>query len=168
MQEEMDSLKKNETYDLVKPPKGKKVLKNRWLFKNKKVDNKLVKRKARLVVKGCHQKKGIDFDEIFALVVKMTSIRMILGLAACLNLELEQLDVKTAFLHGDLHEEIYMEQPEGFEVKGKENFVCKLKKSLYGLKQAPRQWYHKFDSFMSSNEYKRTTADPCVYFRKIL
>lgn len=166
MQEEMDSLKKNETYDLVKPPKGKKVLKNRWLFKNKKVDNKLVKRKARLVVKGCHQKKGIDFDEIFAPVVKMTSIRMILGLAACLNLELEQLDVKTAFLHGDLHEEIYMEQPEGFEVKGKENFVCKLKKSLYGLKQAPRQWYHKFDSFMSSNEYKRTTADPCVYFRK--
>ena len=96
----------------------------------------------------------------------MTSIRTILGLAASCDLELEQLDVKTAFLHGDLQEEIYMEQPEGFEEKGKEKLVCKLKKSLYGLKQAPRQWYHKFDSFMTSNGYKRTVADPCVYFRK--
>ena len=93
-----------------------------------------MKRKARLVVKGCNQKKGIDFDEIFSPVVKMTSIRTVLGLAASLDLELEQLDVKTAFLHGDLHEEIYMEQPEGFEEKGKEKLVCRLKKSLYGLK----------------------------------
>ena len=74
--------------------------------------------------------------------------------------------MKTAFLHGDLHEEIYMEQPEGFEEKGKEKLVCKLKKSLYGLKQAPRQWYRKFDSFMTSNGYKRTSGDPCVYFKK--
>ena len=118
------------------------------------------------MVKGCNQKKGIDFDEIFSFVVKMTSIRTVLGLAASLDLELEQLNVKTAFLHGDLHEEIYMEQPEGFEEKGKEKFVYKLKKSLYGLKQAPRQWYKKFDSFMTSNGYKRTLADPCVYIRK--
>ena len=83
-----------------------------------------------------------------------------------IDLELEQLDVKTAFLHGDLNEEIYMSQPEGFEVKGKEHMVCKLKKRLYGLKQAPRQWYKKFDSFMVSHEYKRTDADHCVYFRK--
>ena len=80
-----------------------------------------------------------------------------------MNLELGQLDVKTTFLHGDLDEEIFMEQPEGFKVKGKENMVFKLKKSLYGLKQAPRQWYKKFDSFMMSQEYKRTFADPCVY-----
>ena len=91
---------------------------------------------------------------------------MILGLVASLNLELEQMDVKTAFLHGDLHEEIYMEQPEGFKVSGKENLVCKLKKSLYGLKQAPRQWYKKFDSFMVSQGYKRTAADQCVYIQK--
>ena len=166
MKEEMNSLKKNQTYELVKLPSGKKVLKNRWVFKNKKDGEKSVKRKARLVVKGCNQKKGIDFDEIFSPVVKMTSIRTVLGLAASLDLELEQLDVKTAFLHGDLHEEIYMEQPEGFEEKGKEKLVCRLKKSLYGLKQAPRQWYRKFDSFMTSNGYKRTSADPCVYFRK--
>lgn len=166
MKEEMDSLMKNQTFELVKLPKGKKLLKNKWVFKNKKDGEKIVKRKARLVVKGCNQKKGIDFDEIFSPVVKMTSIRTILGLAASCDLELEQLDVKTAFLHGDLQEEIYMEQPEGFEEKGKEKLVCKLKKSLYGLKQAPRQWYHKFDSFMTSNGYKRTVADPCVYFRK--
>ena len=82
------------------------------------------------------------------------------------NLELEQLDVKTTFLHGNLDEEIFMKQLEGFKVKGKENTVCKLKKSLYGLKQAPRQWYKKFDSFMMSREYKRTFADPCVYVQR--
>ncbi|KAH9292516.1 hypothetical protein KI387_042298, partial [Taxus chinensis] len=79
---------------------------------------------------------------------KMTSIRIVLGIVAAEDLHLEQLDVKTAFLHGDLEEELYMQQPEGYEVKGKEEMVCKLKKSLYGLKQAPRQWYKKFDSFM--------------------
>ena len=93
---------------------------------------------ARLVVKGFNKKKGIGFEEIFSPVVKMSSICGALGLAARLNLEVEKLDVKTAFLHGDLEEETYMQQPEGFEVKGKENLICKLKKSLYGLKQAPR------------------------------
>ena len=90
--------------------------------------------KARLVVKGFAQKKGIDFDEIFSLVVKMTSIRTILSLVVAEDLHLEQLDVKTAFLHGDLEEEIYMQQPQGYEVKGKKKLVCRLKKSLYGLK----------------------------------
>jgi Reverse transcriptase (RNA-dependent DNA polymerase) len=97
----------------------------------------------------------------------MTSIRAVLGLVAGLDLELEQLDVKTAFLHGDLEEEIYMVQPEGFEVKGKYNMVCKLKKSLYRLKQASRQWYKKSDSFMMSHGYQRTKTDPCVYFKRL-
>ena len=83
-----------------------------------------------------------------------------------MDLKLEQLDVKTAFLHGDLKEEIYMDQPKGFKVKGKERMVCKLKKSLYGLKQAPRQWSKKFDSFMVGHGYTRTNADHCVYVRK--
>ena len=87
-------------------------------------------------------------------------------MAASINLELEQLDVKIVFLHGDLDEEIYMEQPEGFRIKGNDDMVCKLKKSLYGLKQAPRQWYKKFDSFMISQDYKRTEADPCVYVQR--
>ncbi|GKV14795.1 hypothetical protein SLEP1_g25613 [Rubroshorea leprosula] len=126
--------------ELVELPKGRKTLKNKWVFKLKKDGDKIVRYKARLVVKSFSQKKGIDFDEIFSPMVKMSSIRVVLGLAASMNLELEQLDVKTAFLHGDLHEEIYMDQPEGFEEQGKEHMVCKLKKSLYGLKQAPRQW----------------------------
>ena len=160
MQEEMSSFHKIDTYELVTLHEGIKALKNKWVLKLKKDgDWKLVKHKDRLVLKGFGQKKGIDFDEIFSPVVKMTSIRVALGLVASMDLELEQLDVKTAFLHGDLEEEIYMEQPEGFEVKGKDDMVCKLKKSLYGLKQAPRQWYKKFDSFMVSHGYKRTEAD---------
>ena len=90
-----------------------------------------------MVVKGFGRKQGIDFDEIFSPIVKMSSVRVVLGMAAIMDLEIEQLDVKTAFLHGDLEEEIYMEQPEGFKVAKKEHLVCKLNKSLYGLKQAP-------------------------------
>ncbi|KAL9273201.1 Retrovirus-related Pol polyprotein from transposon TNT 1-94-like protein, partial [Drosera capensis] len=167
MQDEMKSLQENGTYELVELPKGRKALKNKWVFKLKRDGNgEVMKHKARLVVKGFGQKQGIDFEEIFSPVVKMTSIRTVLGLVAGLNLELEQLDVKTAFLHGDLEEEIYMVQPEGFEVKGKEHKVCRLRKSLYGLKQAPRQWYKKFDSFMTSHGYQRFKADPCVYFKR--
>ena len=166
MHEEINSLKKNNTFELVELPKGRRALKNKWVFKLKRGDDNFIKYKARLVVKGYGQKKGIDFDEIFSLVVKLSSIRVVLGLVASLNLELEQLDVKTAFLHGDLDEEIYMEQPEGFKEKGKEHLVCRLKKSLYGLKQAPRQWYKKFDSFMVNQGYKRTNADHCVYVKQ--
>lgn len=163
MQDEMDSLKKNHTYDLVKLPKGKKPLKNRWVFKLKQEKNGTKPRyKARLAVKGYNQRKEEDFQEIFSPVVKMASIRVVFGLAASLDLEIEQLDVKTAFLHGDLHEEIYMEQPEGFAKKSKKKLVCKLKKSLYGLKQAPRQWYRKFDAFMKDQVYNRLASDHCV------
>ena len=135
MQDEMKSLHENHTFELVKLPKGKSALKNKWVYRVKQELHTTQPRyKARLVVKGFSQKKGIDFDEIFSPVVKMSSIRVVLGLAASLDLEIEQMDVKTAFLHGDLDKEIYMEQPEGFKVKGKEDYVCKLRKSLYGLK----------------------------------
>ena len=117
-------------------------------------------------MKGFSQKKGVDLEEIFSPVVKMSSIRVVLGLAASLDLEIEQLDVKTAFLHGDLEEEIYMEQPEGFQVPGKEHLVCRLTKSLYGLKQAPRQWYKKFDSFMAEHNFKKTMSDHCVFMKR--
>ena len=134
MREEMNSLGKNDTYELTKLPKGKKTLKNKWVFKLKNDDEKLLKYKVHLVVKGFGQKQGIDFDEIFSPVVKMFSIRVILGLAVSMNIELEELDVKTAFLHGDLDGEIFMDQPKGFKVKGMENMVYKLKKSLHRLK----------------------------------
>ena len=158
MKDEISSLHKNKTYQLVKRPRKQRVLKNKWVYKVKHDESSPLPRfKARLVVKGFTQRHGVDYDEIFSLVVKMTSIRVVLSLAETMNLEAEQLDVKTVFLHGDLEEEVYMEQPEGFEVKVQETKVYKLLKSLYGLKQAPRQWYRKFESFMAQHGFNKTT-----------
>ncbi|KAG8471369.1 hypothetical protein CXB51_036995 [Gossypium anomalum] len=117
MKDELQSLHENHTFELVKLPEGKRALKNRWVYRLKQEDkSSSLRYKARLVVKGYTQKKGVDFEEIFSPVVKMSSIRTILSLAACYDLEVEQMDVKTAFLYGDLEEELYMEQPEGFVV----------------------------------------------------
>ncbi|KAA0040427.1 Retrovirus-related Pol polyprotein from transposon TNT 1-94 [Cucumis melo var. makuwa] len=136
MKDEMKSLHANHTFELVKLSKGKTALRNKWVYRIKQEEHTSKPRyKARLVVKGFNQKKDIDFDEIFAPVVKMSSIRVVLGLAASLDLEVEQMDVKTAFLHGDLDKEIYMEQPVDFEQKGKEHLmnvsrIDSLKKQL--------------------------------------
>ena len=119
--------------------------------------------KAMLVTKGYSQIPGIDYNEVFSPVVKHSSIRTLLSIVAMHDLELEQLDVKTEFLHGELEEDIYMEQPEGFVIPGKEKLVCKLKKSLYGLKQSPRYWYKRFDTFMLSQGFKRSNYDNCIY-----
>ena len=117
------------------------------------------------MAKGYSQQKGIDYDEILSPVVRHTSIMAILALVASWDMHLEQMDVKTAFLHGDLEEQIYMEQPEGFTQPGKEHLVCKLKRSLYGLKQSPRQWYKQFDSYMIQIGYSRCEYDCCVYVK---
>ncbi|KAL5819990.1 hypothetical protein ACOSQ4_023832 [Xanthoceras sorbifolium] len=166
MRDEMDSLMSNQTWELAELPLGKKALHNKWVFRIKEEHNGNKRYKARMVVKGFQQKEGIDYNEIFSPVVKLTTIRLVLKIVAAENLHLEQLDVKTVFLHGDLEEEIYMRQPEGFKEAGKENLVCRLKKSLYGLKQAPRQWYKKFDSFMSSSGFTRCQADHCCYIKR--
>jgi len=169
MNEDLQSLERNHTWTLVKPPSGKRIVGCNWIFK-KKVDGSRLESfryKARLVVKGYSQVQGVDFNEVFSPVVKHTSIRVLLSLEAIKDLELEQLDVKAAFLHGDLEEQIYMKQPEGFEVVRKENHVCLLKKSVYGLKQSPRQWYKKFDSFMISINFSLSNYDCCVYFKKL-
>ncbi|CAL9015461.1 unnamed protein product, partial [Prunus brigantina] len=169
MDEEMKSLHKNETWELVQLPNGKKAIGCKWVYakKTESLGKDNVRFKARLVAKGYAQKEGIDYNEVFSPVVKHSSIRILLALVAQFDLELAQLDVKTAFLHGDLEEEIYMSQPEGFKVAGKENWVCKLQKSLYGLKQSPRQWYKRFDRFMIGQKYTRSHYDHCVYFRKL-
>ena len=142
MQDEIESLHENHTYELTELLKGKRVLRNKCVYKLKQGDRENPPRyKARIVVKGFQHKQGVDLDDIFAPVVKMTYIRTVLSITVSMDLEDEQLDVKATFLHGDLEEEIYMQQPEGFVEKGNDNLVCRLKKSLYGLKQAPRQWY---------------------------
>ncbi|GJU65558.1 retrovirus-related pol polyprotein from transposon TNT 1-94 [Tanacetum coccineum] len=120
-----------------------------------------------LVAKGYAQFEGIDYNEKFSPVVKQSSIRILLALVVQLDLKLVQIDVKTAFLHGNLEEEIYMVQPEGFKVVGKEHEVCKLHKSLYGLKQSPRQWYKRFDKFMMESKYTRSKYDHYVYLKKL-
>ena len=168
MCEEIESLKKNNTWILVKRPESKRVVGCKWVFKHKQGIPGIEKPrfKARLVAKGYSQIEGVDYHEVFSPVVKHTSIRVILSAAAMYDLELEQLDVKTAFLHGNLEEEIYMQQPEGFEddATGK---VCLLKKSLYGLKQSPRQWYLRFDEFMLKQGFKRSSYDSCVYLTRL-
>ncbi|KAH9678917.1 hypothetical protein KPL71_025907 [Citrus sinensis] len=168
MKEEMDSLYKNDTWTLVEKPDRKKVVGCKWVYKLKQgiTGVEPVRFKARLVAKGFTQKEGIDFTEVFSPVVRHASIRIILSLVAVNNMHLEQMDVKTAFLHGELQEYIVMAQPEGFTVKSKADWVCHLKKSLYGLKQSPRQWYLRFDSFMLEQKFQRCNLDCCVYFRE--
>ena len=121
------------------------------------------KYKSRLVAKGYSQVEGIDFGEIFSPVAKLTSIRFLLSIATAFDLEVENMDVKTTFLHGDLEEEIYMKQLEGFIVKGNNELVCKLKKSLYGLKQSPRMWYQTFDTYIFGLGFVRRKFDHYVY-----
>ena len=123
--------------------------------------------KARLVARGFTHVQGIDFNEVFSPVVRHTSIRVLLAITAHLDLKLEQMDVTTVFLHGDLEEKIQMDQPRGFEAKGEVEKVCLLRKSLYGLKQSPRQWYQKFDSVMLGQGYSRSSYDCCIYFKHI-
>ena len=167
MKDEMDSFLGNQIWELTELPVGKKALHNKWVYRIKNEHDGSKCYKARLVVKGFQPKEGIDYRKIFSLVVKMSIIRLVLGMVAAENLHLEQLDVKTAFLHGDWEEDIYMIKPKGFIVQGQENLVCKLRKSLYGLKQAHRQWYKKLDSFMHRIGFKRCETDHCCYVKSI-
>ena len=130
--EELDSLRKHKVYELVDPPKGRKVIKIQWVFDIKSDGHK----KARLVAKGFSQVEGIDYDEIFSPVVRFETVRMMLALTALKDWHISGLDVKTAFLYGELDEELYMEQPEGFKIPGQQHKLMRLKHAIYGLKQA--------------------------------
>ncbi|KAL0322590.1 UNVERIFIED_CONTAM: Retrovirus-related Pol polyprotein from transposon TNT 1-94 [Sesamum angustifolium] len=164
MNEEIKALQDNNTWTLVPKPKDASVVDCKWIFKIKQ-ENNTSRFKARLVAKGFTQKEGIDYTEIFAPVVKYTTVKIILALAAHFDWELKQMDVKTAFLHGDFDEQIYMCQPYGFINNENPDYVCLLKKSLYGLKQSPRQWNKKFDSFMQNLKFQKSSYDPCLYFK---
>jgi hypothetical protein len=164
MQEELNSMKKNNVWELTELPNNRRAIGSKWIFKRKlNASGHVDKYKARLVAKGFTQKEGIDFVETFSPVAKFTSIRIISALSAYYDLELHQMDVKTAFLNGTLDEEIYMSQPDGFIEKGKETMVCKLNRSIYGLKQASRQWYLLFDNAITSYGFSMTEGDHCIY-----
>ena len=117
------------------------------------------------MAKGYTQKEGIDYKETFSPVSKKDSLRIFMTFIAHFDLELHQMNVKTAFLNGALHEEVFMDQPEGFQNKGKEHIVCKLKKSIYGLKQASRQWYLKFHEILITFGFKEKLVDQCIYLK---
>lgn len=162
---EMNSLIENNTWTLVKLPEGKTAIGAKWVFKKKiNKEGEVERYKARFCAKGYSQEKGIDYNETFAPVLKYKSLRIILAIAAIRDLELSQMDVETAFLNAEIKEEVYMEQPEGYE-KGGENIVCKLNKTLYGTKQAPNEWNHELSDFIVSLGFKRCRSDTCVYMK---
>ena len=164
--DELESILQNHMWELVDLPPGSKPLGYKWIFKKKmKADGSIDKYKARLVIKGYKQKEGLDYFDTYSPVTRISSIRMLIAIASIHNLEIHQMDVKTTFLNGDLDEEIYMEQPEGFIVPGQEKKVCWLVKSLYGLKQEPMQRHDKFDSVMMTNGFKINKCDKCVYVK---
>lgn len=164
MQKEYDSMLKNGTWELVDRPRDKNVVGCKWVFKTKlNEDNKVSEFKARLVAKGYTQEQGNDYDEVFAPVVRSPTIRMFLNVTARRNLQIRQFDIKTAFLNGKLDEEIYMKQPEGFQVGDK---VCRLHKAIYGLKQAARMWNIAIDEVLHACGFKVSTADPCLYYKR--
>ncbi len=168
VREEYDSILTNNTWTLVPLPAGRKPISCKWVFKIKQGTNGEVERyKARLVARGFTQTYGVDYNKTFALVTKFTSIHCILALAALEDMEIHQMDVKIAFLNGELEEEIYMEQPQGIVHQGGEHLVCKLQKSLYGLKQSPRAWNQKLDAFLKSIEFMKSEADPRVYVAQV-
>ncbi len=163
MAEEMASLMKNGTWKLVDCPPGVTPVPVKWVFKVKRDASGNIERfKARLVAKGFKQREGIDYNEVYAPVSKHSTLRALLSLVAVEDLELQQLDVKTAFLNGVLEEEIYMVQPPGFEEGGK-NVVCKLLKALYGLKQAPRAWHTKLRTELELLGFKASEADAGLF-----
>ena len=138
----------------------------KWIFKKKlKPDGTIDKYKARLVAKGYTQKEGEDFFDTYSPVARLTTIRALISLAASYGLIIHQMDVKTAFLNGELDEEIYMDQPDGFVVKDQESKVCKLLMPLYGLKQVPKRWHEKFDRTLTSAGFIINESDRCVYYR---
>ncbi|KAK9125539.1 hypothetical protein Scep_014385 [Stephania cephalantha] len=166
LNDEMDSIMGNNTWELVDLPPGCKPIKCKFLFKRKRrVDGSIEKHKVRLVAKGFTQKHGIDYFDTYSPVARIATIRLLIAIAAINKLVIHQMDVKTAFLNGELDEEIYMEQPEGFIMPGHENKVCRLRKSLYGLKQAPKQWHQKFDQVVLAFGFKINESDKCAYIK---
>lgn len=156
-----------DSWTLVDLPPGAKPIGLKWIFKIKRnSDGSINKYKSRLVAKGYVQRHGIDYEEVFAPVARIETIRLLINLAATNGWEIHHLDVKTAFLHGELKETVYVTQPEGFEVKGSEHKVYKLKKALYGLKQAPRAWNEKLNKILLGLKFTRCLKEPSVYRRE--
>ncbi|KAG9446390.1 hypothetical protein H6P81_012518 [Aristolochia fimbriata] len=167
MQEELEQFSRNQVWTLVPRPANINVIGTKWVFKNKTdEEGNVVRNKARLVAQGYTQVEGVDFDETFAPVARLESIRLLLAVASCLKIKLHQMDVKSAFLNGYLAEEVYVEQPKGFVDPHHPDHVFHLTKALYGLKQAPRAWYDRLTKFLCSKGFVRGSVDKTLFIKK--
>ncbi|KFK33801.1 hypothetical protein AALP_AA5G062200 [Arabis alpina] len=167
MEMELKQFVRNDVWELVPRPEGVNVVGTKWIFKNKiDANGVVVRNKARLVAQGYSQIEGVNFEETFAPVARLESIRFFLGMTCILNFKVFQMDVKSAFLNGFLQEEVYVEQPKGFEDPAHPEHVYKLKKALYGLKQAPRAWYERLTGFLVEQGYSRGSIDKTLFILK--
>ena len=167
MKEELSSIESNGTWELCELPKGHNPIGLKWVYKLKKdASGDVIKHKARLVAKGYMQRQCIDFEEVFAPVARIESVRLLVALAAQFSWKMHYMDVKSAFLHGDLVEEVYVSQPPGFEVARSDSKVYKLHKALYGLHQAPRAWNYKLDATLRELGFEKCPSDSGLYRKK--
>ncbi|GJV86015.1 retrovirus-related pol polyprotein from transposon TNT 1-94 [Tanacetum coccineum] len=167
MQEEINQFIANDVWDLVTLPKSHTVIGTKWVYRNKLYENGIVSRnKARLVTQGYNQQEGIDYDETYALVTRLESIRILLAISCVNDFKLYQMDVKSAFLNGFIKEKVYVAQHLGFIDFEKPNYVYKLKKALYGLKQSPKAWYDRLKAFLLKHEYSMGMVDNTLSTKK--
>ena len=161
----MQSLKENNTWTLTTLPAGRKAIACKWVYDYKyDSSGKIIRHKARLVAKGFSQRYGLDYHETFSPVMRYKSMRLLLSLVANRDMELKQMDVCTAFLYAPIEEEVYMQQPEGYE-EGGPQLVCKLNKTIYGTKQANREWNKMINNHLISMGFRRCISDTCMYVR---
>jgi hypothetical protein len=166
MEEEMKSIRENDTGSFSELPQGHRAIGLKWVYKVKRDENDaIVKYKARLVAKGYVQRAGVDFEEVFAPVARLESVRMLLAIAAHCGWSVHHMDVKSAFLNGDLQEEVYVQQPPGFIDDKHKNKVLRLHKALYGLRQAPRAWNHKLNASLLALGFSRCVNEHGMYTR---
>ncbi len=163
----MAALDANATWELVALPEDKKSIRCKWVYKIKpNVDGFVSKYKARLVAKGYAQTYGINYEETYSPVAKKTIVRAIIVMATAKGWSLHQMDINNVFLHGDLHEEVYMEQPPSYVDQTHPNLVCRLKKDLYGLKQTPRAWSNKIGQYLITSGFQTSNIDFSLYVKK--
>eukprot|EP00253_Pinus_taeda_P035533 PITA_35533 len=163
MNEELEQIEKNNTWELVPRPHDKNIIGTKWIFKNKLNENgEAIRNKARLVCKGYDQQECIDFEETFAPITRLEAIRMFLALSSFQKFKVYQMDVKHSFLNGDLEEEVYIEKPDGFILVNDAKLVCRLRKALYGLKEAPMGWYSNLDKYLHQQGCSLSSNDESV------
>ena len=167
MQDELVEFERHKVWTLVPCPKDKSIIGTRWVYRNKMDEDGVATRnKARLVAQGFTQLEGLDYDETFAPVARLEAIRLFLAYASFKNFTVYQMDVKTAFLHGDLEQEVFLKQPPGFEDKDYPDHVYRLDKAVYGLKQAPRAWYDTLTEYLLHQGYRRGAIDNTIFIKE--